>query len=141
MADLNDKFDFTIAFSAATDAEITDAQRTEIAITGIQGEWVEDSLTYKVTLGHKDSLTFSNIPAGTTYEVTETLKDGYEESDDTSKADGKIDGGDKDELIVTNTRDVLIDTGVALDSAVYMMIMALALAGFVALKIRRREEN
>lgn len=140
MADLNDKFDFTIAFTAATGAEITAAQRAEITIAGTEGEWVEDSLTYKVTLGHNDSLTFSNIPAGTTYVVTETAKDGYEKSDDTSNADGTINGGDEDQLIVTNTRDVLIDTGVTLDSAVYMLIMALALAGIVVLKIRRRED-
>ena len=41
---------------------------------------------------------------------------------------------------VVDCKTIVIDTGVALDSAVYMLIMALAVAGFVALKIRRRED-
>ncbi len=141
MANLNDTFDFTIEFTAANGSEITAAQKAEIGITGgTDGAWSEEGLVYTVTLGHKDSITFTNIPEGTTYAVTEAAVDGYTETRDTAKADGKIDGGDEDELPVTNTLDIPVDTGVALDGAVYMLILALALAGIVALKVRRREE-
>ena len=136
MADLTDTFDFTISFTAETGAAISDAQKAAIEITGVTGAW--DGLDYKVTLGHKESITFANIPAGTTYSVAETEKDGYEMKD--VPGDGKIEGGDEDTWAVTNTREVPVDTGITLETVPYIMILAVTMIGAALLVLRKREE-
>lgn len=140
MANLSDKFDFTITFTAATGAAISDAQKAAITVTGgTNGQWDATKLVYTVTLGNEDTVSFANLPAGTTYVVAEDSKD-YTKTEDTTKADGTIAGGEKDEYIVTNTREIEIDTGVNLETGAYVLIMALTLAGFAVMAIRRREE-
>ena len=100
--------------------------------------WTEK--TINVTLTHGESIVFENIPKGVTYEIAEAEadQDGYVTTP--SNAEGTIAAKTESKASFTNKKDVNIDTGVALDSAVYVLIMALALAGFVVLKIRRRED-
>lgn len=108
----------------------------------------------KVNLKHDDSVEIFNIPEGVTYTIVEDddiehVDDPKDEQDnaDAYMVEGEvtealtISVAERLEYVITNTKDIDIDTGVALDSTVYMLIMALALAGFVVLKIRRREEN
>ena len=145
MADLDKAFAFTITFTAAEGAQITAAQKRAITVTtpeNVTGSWADDGLVYTISLKDSQSVKFENLPAGTTYTVSENKEEYTHTADDEVYSDSatKIDGGDDDTVEFTNTLDVEIDTGVALDSAVYMLIMALALAGFVVLKIRRRED-
>jgi hypothetical protein len=140
MADLSDTFDFTITFTAASGTAISAAQKEAITVTGGEnGQWAATGLVYTLTLGNGDTVSFANLPAGTTYEVAEDSKD-YTKTENVTKADGEIKGGDKDEYIVTNTREIEIDTGVNLETGAYMLIMALTLVGFAVMAIRRREE-
>ena len=140
MANLDKAFAFTITFTAAEGAQITAAQKDAITVTpptGVSGSW--NGLVYTISLKNGQSVKFENLPAGTKYTVTEN-KEEYESSEEDSDTNKVIDGGDNDTVKFTNTLDVEVDTGVALDFVPYVLIMALALVGFVVLKIRRRED-
>ena len=148
MGDLNKEWNFKVEFTAPEDDTVmgdittsavgaTAPATIAAGDTGWAGTTTKTS-TFKLKNGQ--SVTFSNIPKGVTYTVTEdeANKDGYTTT--IVGNDGSISGHENDTAAVTNTKNVDIDTGVTLDSTVYMLIMALALAGIVVLKIRRRED-
>jgi len=134
-----------------TDATVKDGS-TDIT-TSIAAEtsgWATKTLALSLKDGQ--SVKFENLPDGVTYTVIEddTIKHLDSDMEEPEKADSyKVDNEVKtataltaDATVdITNTKNIEVDTGVALDSTVYMLIMALALAGFAALKVRRREEN
>ena len=95
--------------------------------------------TVIVNLTHGQKLELDNIPAGVTYTVTETENSDYDECIKEGDS-GTIESGKKASAKFTNKWNIIPDTGVALDSAVYMLILALVLAGIVVLKVRRRED-
>ncbi|MCI2046137.1 MAG: hypothetical protein LKJ90_00255 [Faecalibacterium sp.] len=97
------------------------------------------------TMTDKDHVQITNIPAGATYNITETL-DGYvltvtdngkpaSLNKDKNGCSGKIDEND---LVFTNTKNGNIPTGVALDVAPYALMVGLALAGIVVFSVRKR---
>ena len=45
-----------------------------------------------------------------------------------------------DTVTITNTKDIIPDTGITLETLPYVLMMALAMMGLVALKLRKREE-
>ena len=158
MGDRTKKFPITVTFSSEKPVKSSSTYTQGSTTTDIT--WTNDkSFTVTLMLKHGDSVQFDNIPAGVTYMVVEddeTKTDGIKHLDDSkdeqTDANAYLVGGEVDEATeitvakntpveITNQKDIDIDTGVSVDSAVYMLIMALALAGFVALKIRRREEN
>ena len=113
-----------------------------------------ETKTLALSLKDGQSVKFDNLPAGVTYTVIEdTAIDHINgtptdeqladpnayivENEVTTETELTADTT----VTITNTKNIEVDTGVALDSTVYMLIMALALVGFVALKVRRREEN
>ena len=154
MGDQKRPFSFKVTFTSATD-EYVDAPiaytQTTYAADGtkttedktIAAGWT-GSKEVEFELIHGDSITFTNVPEGVTYKAEETdtaaTTAGYTTTD-SGNTEAAIQSGDPIDVVFTNDKSIEIDTGVALDSAVYMLIMALALAGFAALKIRRREEN
>ena len=149
MGDLNKEWNFTVVFSAPED----DTVMSDITTSATNGAAAPDTIAAGTTgwsgtttktstfkLINSQSVKFSNIPKGVTYTVSEAEanKDGYTTT--IVGNDGTISGHEDDTAAFTNTKTVDIDTGVALDSTVYMLIIALALAGVVVLKIRRRED-
>lgn len=120
-------------------------------IAAVSGGW--ESKTLKLSIKTGQTVKFDNLPAGVTYTVVEDsdivhiqgtptdeqLKnpEAYVVTDEVTRATALT--GDTT-VTITNTKDIPVDTGVALDFVPYMLIMALALAGFVALKVRRRED-
>lgn len=162
MGDKAKVWDFTVTLTAPTgdtvNAPITitgtytsvKENTTAVPATGIAAGWTGEK-TLKVQLTDAQNIKFANLPAGVTYTVVEDAAstdpekanaDGYKTTTtfsdtNTTKA---IAAGDADTVAFVNNKQVDIDTGVTLDSTVYMLIMALALAGFVVLKIRRRED-
>jgi pilin isopeptide linkage protein len=121
--------DITISYPEGQEA-LTEAP--EVIEAGESGE-VEVTFTLK----HGQSVTFNNIPSGVSYVVEET---------DTKEYDMTAEGdtGDIDDAPLTaaftNNRETTPDTGITLESMPYVLMMALSLAGFVVLKLRKREE-
>ena len=102
------------------------------------------------TLHHHQSLSFVNVPAGVKYTVTE---DDYTNAGYTTEliyVDGetrttgeKTMGADAAEFTFRNIKDGSIDTGVILDNAPYIALLAIVAIGGVALMLnkRRRDEE
>lgn len=139
----------TITGTGATVKDGDNTITTEIAAD--ENGWT--SKTLKLSLKDGQKVKFDNLPEGVTYTVVEdstivhiegtptetqlTDPNAYVVADEVKTATALTADAT---VTITNTKNIEVDTGIALDSAVYMLIMALALAGFVALKVRRRED-
>ncbi len=146
MGDKQRKFDITVTLTAPEGKTVT----APIYV----GEGTENprmfgeggKLEIELNLAHGEGITISNIPDGVTYEVTETLPEGlgykkptitYSDSD---KVINKVinEGEAPDSVTVTNQKDISIETGINLDNAPYIAILAVAIGGLALFLIRRR---
>lgn len=146
MGDKTATWTFTVELNAdeqvMSDIKVNSESTGTLKINGaaadvIEGGWT-GTKTVTVYLTHGQKLELDNIPAGVTYTVTETANSNY--TLDKTGDSGTIESGEKASAEFKNTWNIIPDTGVALDSAVYMLILALVLAGIVVLKVRRRED-
>ena len=157
LGDLAAKFNFKVKLSYADGK--TAGQYVGAKVTDYTGEtadiknqvWAIDGTTeHTISLGRNQSITLENLPEGVTVTVVET--DGSEytvtKSEDTtgnlsgstitatiSNVDGKIG--------FINTKEGVPDTGVILDNAPYIALLAIVAIGGVALMLnkRRRDEE
>lgn len=141
MADMDKKFEFTVVFTPATgtafDTSVqiaNDAATTNRTYTSNKN--ADGTYTIKFNLGDNETATFTNIPVGTTYTITEDA-DGYTRTH-TTAADGSIAGGDRDEDVWTNTLNKDVDTGITLDSLPFVLILAVCAGAVVLFVIKRR---
>ena len=134
MADMNKKFAFTITFAAPAGTEI----KSTIASNSTAGTWSDDGLTYTISLGHNETVTLSNIPAGTTYTVSEDAANYTSDNGVYSDSTKTISGGDQDTVTFTNTLTNAIDTGIGLDSLPYILLLVVVCAGLVAFVSKKR---
>ena len=134
MATKTDKFEIKITFTPETGTTIPANTISDAA----SGTWSEDGLTYTIQLSDNESVTLTNIPAGTTYEVAEPQPGNYTSTityGDTTKT---IAGGDADTVGVENKLVSEVDMGVSLDSLPYILALAVAFGGAVVLFTRKR---
>ena len=143
MADMDKEFAFTIVFTAPTGETVNSAitvskpDGTTENITFAAGV---TTFTYTINLGDDDTVTFTNIPEGVTYTVSEEAEN-YT-SDHTTKADGSISANDNDVDLWTNTLTNEVDTGISMDSMPYILLLAVACMGlfvFISKKRMMRE--
>lgn len=98
--------------------------------------------TVTVELAHKGFVQFNNIPKDVTYIVEEQdySREEYTATYEDSKS-GTI-ANDVKKTTITNQRgDDTIDTGVILDNAPYMLMLAVVAAGAMTLVIKKRREE
>lgn len=140
----------------------------KVTFTTPEGDFVREAITYvdgketktidagkgwtgskevEITLKHDETVTFTNIPYGVTYNVVEndyTTEDegGYDAAsynfDDNNK---KIDTASEN-VTITNNKDGKIDTGINMDSMPYILLLAVACMGlfvFISKKRMMRE--
>ena len=118
----------------------------DAGVETISPVWNDNKASVQIHLRHEETVTFTNIPYGVTYIVTEKdyASEGYEEvivySDEANK---KIDADTpNDTVTITNTKNSAVDTGIVLDSLPYVLLIAVAVVGvviFTARKHSRRE--
>lgn len=132
MANMDKEFTFTITFTAATGTEI----KSTIASDSTNGTW--NGLTYTIKLGHNDSVTLSNIPAGTSYTVTEDAENYTSDGGAFSDTTKTISAGDADTVTFTNTLTQAIDTGITLDSLPYILMLVVVCAAMFVLFTKKR---
>ena len=151
MGDQSQYFDVKVTLTApAGTTPSTDAKVT-ISASSAQGQITEISYGTEATLKirHNETITLGNIAAGTTYTVEEAIYTGegigkgydaaeYEWSDEVSKT---VSAGDTDTVQITNNKGIPVDTGISLDNAPYLLLLALALVGGVLLLLRRRNRE
>ena len=147
LGDLDKNFNVTVTFTAPEGETVgapiyyTD-NGVEKAITA---GW-KDTNSVTIDLKHDETVTFSNIPEGVTYTVVEDdyTGDGYDTaayvfSDEGKLVNGAIDGENKDSVVITNNKEAKVDTGIALDSMPYIMILAVVAGAFVLTSFKKRE--
>ena len=95
-----------------------------------------------VELAHKGSVQFNNIPKDVTY-IVEEQDYSREEYTATYEGDksGTIANDVKSTTITNNKGDDNIDTGVILDNAPYILMLAVVAAGAMTLVIKKRREE
>lgn len=95
-----------------------------------------------VELAHKGSVQFNNIPKGVTYIVEEQDYSGAEYTA-TYEGDksGTIANDVKSTTITNHKGDDNIDTGVILDNAPYILMLAVVAGGAMTLVIKKRREE
>ena len=153
MGDRTKEFPITITLNApegktvasTVTYKVNNGDASTVTFTGGKGE-------VKVNLKHNDSVEIFNIPEGVTYTVVEDdaikhVESSTEEQTNVNayKVDGEVELttikiADRADYEITNTKDVEIDTGITLETLPYVLMMALAMMGLVALKLRKREE-
>ncbi len=135
MADMSKTFAFTVEF----DSDKTwDA--SSVNISGAQGTWDASTKTYTCELGNNESVTFSNLPAGVTYTVSEVAQN-YTSDATYSDEDKTISANDEDTVDFTNTLTKDIDTGISMDSLPYILMLAAAGIGMVVFFAKKRSHN
>ena len=165
LGDLNEDFQFDIKFVPDKDeiaslykgVQVGDLGKASIA-NATAGAYLNLNTVYTVTMKHNGSLSFANLPAGIKYEVYEVgsavsgdkvMKNQYTVTvTDTAFAENSntVKGAvaAKDVTVAfQNTHEGVPDTGVILDNAPYIALLAIVAIGGVALMLnkRRRDEE
>jgi len=149
MADLTDTFEFTVVFTPETSAyKQEDGAYVKTAFnlnTQIQTtadvKFVtnnDGTVTATFTMGHDDTVTFTNIPDGTAYVVSEDEKTYIESS---TGETGTIAGGQKSDADFTNTKESEVDTGIAMDSVPFIVMAVVAVIGLAAFTAKKRVQE
>ena len=149
MGDKTKYFDVTVTLTAPADGTTL---KPAVGVDPLSGEGNPTEITYGVpatfSIKHDESIVLTNIVAGTTYVVTEAnyTGPGPENGYDTAQIDFAdtnkiIDSGDKDQVTVTNNKGINVDTGISLDNAPYLLLLALVLVAGVALLLKRRRRE
>jgi hypothetical protein len=143
-------FEVTVTFTApegrtvlSTIAYVSDAAAAadKEDKTIAPADWKEGVATAVIKLKADEKVTFTNIPADVTYTVVESdyvTTDNYDKPVYV-KDSGKIAAKTTEDATITNNKEIIIDTGVTVETLPYVMILAIAMIGAVVM-LRKREE-
>lgn len=143
--DKNYPFSFTVTFNGP-DGKTWDASKLTFAENAKSATYDNDAWNF--TLTHGESISFANLPKGVTYSVVEKYLNAdkkitingteytatYENGTGTMEATAKT-------ATVTNATEGFVDTGVILDNAPYMLMLAIVAGGAMTLVIKKRREE
>lgn len=153
MGDLSKEFDITVTFTPASGTTVfsdiacsgtgkVDGAEPATIEAGTAGWDAAKEIT--ITLADDQYVLFDNIPSGVTYTVVE---DDYTTEENGEYDDAAYDGNEEGtiedaaiETVITNNKDIEIDTGVTVESVPYIMILAVVMIGAALLVLRKREE-
>ena len=144
MADMEKEFAFTIVFTAPSGETVNsaitvskpDATTETITFNGAT------TCTYTINLGDDDTVTFTNIPEGVTYTVSEEAENYTSDNGVFSDENKSISANDEDTVTFTNTLTNEVDTGITMDSMPYILLLTVACMGlfvFISKKRMMRE--
>lgn len=94
--------------------------------------------TVEFTLKHDETLTLKNIPYGVTYTVVE---DNYTDYNTTYEGENGTINAPTANATITNNKEGNVDTGVALDSLPYILLLAVACVGMAVVLTKKRRED
>ncbi|MCR5136769.1 MAG: DUF5979 domain-containing protein [Oscillospiraceae bacterium] len=150
----------SLALTGVTDGTAPDKNKAfhvTVTLTAENGKKVANTISYTddgvaqtlaagwtgskeiaVTLKDGETVTFSGIPAGVSYTVTQSAETGYENT--ITPASGVI-GAAESAVTVKNTDATVLPTGISLDSLPYVIVLAVVISGFLFLLLRRKKED
>lgn len=136
--DPDKKFVFTVTFTGPSNKTWVNHVDATVSTGVTSGTW--NGNVYTVSLGNNDSVTFTNLPAGVTYIVSEENENYTLVKEEYSDATKTIAADDEDTAKFENHRDTNVPTGVYLEAAPYILLLAIVAAGmFVMLTKKRRK--
>ncbi len=101
-------------------------------------DWTDGTAEATISLKNEQTVTFYNIPAGVTYEVTEDDYTGEGYTTTYENQSGTM-GAEEISTVITNTKDGgEIETGINLDSVPYILMMVVVCAGVFVLFSKKR---
>lgn len=151
MGDLNKEFEFTVNINGNTKVNVITYDKYTLDGSGNEvfssrGRSFTNGDT--VTLKHGQYIKFNNVPFDATLTVTEeNVADGtYTMTADQGTVNDstltyKVTSADDVTIIVTNTYNANIDTGVLLDTIPYVLILGVVAVGAVLLLKKRRNRD
>lgn len=138
MGDKTKEFTVTVTFTnangASTISYVEDGETETISFT-------EGTASAEIALKDGETITFTNIPTGTTYIVEENdyTNEGYVATCVYSDNSKSISANDEDTVSITNDKNnVAVDTGITMDSLPYIMLLALVVMAGVAFFSKNR---
>lgn len=155
MGDRTQAFKFEVVFNAPENKTV----KSSISVSGDHGEVTgvalddnntftfTDTATVKFTLTHGQTMNFLNLPEGVTYKVEEvSVPEGYKTYINNADTPATATEGTIGNTAVTigyeNVNgDNTIDTGVILDNAPYILMLAVVAGGAMTLVIKKRREE
>ena len=148
MGDTSDRFIFTVQFTGdivpdrlASTFRYADGRVSTYSII------VDESKTLRVALHHNESVTWSGIPHGAEYTITEEAADrnGYVTSATaqigTVGADKVVRGTltDNESVTYTNTRDSVVPTGVSYTNVLLLLLLVVSMVAIMFLRRKNRK--
>ena len=139
-------FSITVSFEAPEEEEIPDvitytvaaADGTETTGTVTGGSGRTKSVT--LTLKHGSTATFSNIPAGVSYSVSQQSMDGFDTPQITPPS-GSITAGQTASTTVQNYASHTIGSGIRFQNTAYVIVFAFAVIGLLVLLLGKRRSK
>lgn len=152
MGDKKKEFKITVEFTAPEGKTVTGD--ITYGNSKIEGGWTGNK-SVEIVLTDGDKVEFTNIPDGVAYTVTEDdyTGDGYDapeyEFDNASEdgdavADGSAAGtisDSADKVTVTNNKDAIIDVGVIVENAPFIIILCIAASAAVLAAVAARKRR
>lgn len=151
LGDKDKKFNVDVTFTApagkTVNSTITYVNNGEKTIA--PAAWKLNTTTNKyeatvtVELAHKESVQFNNIPKDVTYIVEEQdySREEYTATYEEDSKSGTIANNVKSTTITNKRGDDTIDTGVILDNAPYILMLAVVAGAAMTLVIKKRREE
>lgn len=151
LGDKSKKFDVDVTFTApagkTVEAPITYTEN-DVEKKIEKADWVNGSAKVTIHLAHGEHIVFNNIPYDVTYTVVEAdytaeANGGYDAAsyNFSDKSDIKKLDSAAETVEITNNNGAMIDTGVILDNAPYMLMLAVVAGGAMTLVIKKRREE
>ena len=154
MGDKNKEFTVKVRFNApggmTVKSDITYVEDGKTNTIPAGTGWT-DYKEVEIALKHDETITFTNIPYGVTYTVTENSYTGegydapdYAYTDDAAenKQGDQIINSNKETATITNNKNTdNIDMGVTLDSLPYILLLAVACVGMAVVLTKKRRED
>lgn len=146
MGDQQKEFTVRVTFNAPAgdtvrgDITYVDGAETK---TIAAGEGWTGSKNVDITLKHNETVTFTNIPYGVTYNVVEndyTDKNagGYDKADYNFEDDNKKIDSASENVTITNNKGGVVDTGINMDSMPYILMLAVVFMGLFVFFSKKR---
>lgn len=147
MGDQQKEFTVKVTFYAPAGDTVREAitykDGTETKTIAAGDGWT-GSKEVEITLKHDETVTFTNIPYGVTYNVVENdyTTDGYDAASYNFDDNNKKIGSASENVTITNNKGGTVDTGINMDSMPYILLLAVACVGlflFISKKRMMRE--
>ena len=138
MGDQSKYFDVTVTFTPANGEVINSTIKYSGGGKGYQDVAVTNN-TATIQVKHGDTVTFTNVPEGVTWNVAETdyTSEGYDAATYSTQTAAMTAGGAAT-CTITNNKTTTIDTGINMDSLPYIVIIAAVAVAAVVFFMKRR---